>query len=142
MRVTNPAGKTQKVRAEHNPSEPGSFATPVQVDLPGVYRVAADVRRGGVPLGSAEAAMLVGGADPEMTDPRLNTQVLERVALESGGRVVTAHDVEGLVDTLRRRVPAARLAVIQDVWNTGWSFAALVLLLGAEWILRRRWGLR
>jgi hypothetical protein len=86
--------------------------------------------------------MLVGGADLEMTDPRLNVQVLERVALTSGGRVVAPEDFAGVVDALRRRVPAARLAVTHDVWHTGWVFAAIVMLLGAEWILRRRWGLR
>ena len=86
--------------------------------------------------------MLVGGAELEMSDPRLNTQLLERVALGSGGRLITPQDLDCLVDALRRRVPSARLAVTEDVWHTGWSFAALVLLLGAEWILRRRWGLR
>ena len=93
-------------------------------------------------LGAAEKGMLVGGADLEMTDPRLNTQVLERIALASGGRVVTPQDFGVLLSALRGRVPAARLAVTHDVWDTRWAFAALVLLLGAEWILRRRWGFR
>ncbi len=144
VRVTDPGGKTQKLRAERErgPDEDGSFVAHVRVGAPGVYGVGVDVRTGGKALGSAETAMLVGGADLEMTDPRLNTQVLERVALGSGGRAIPPQDLGSVVDALRRRVPAARLAVTQDVWHTGWSFAALVLLLGAEWILRRRWGLR
>ena len=91
---------------------------------------------------AAMTNVLVGGADVEMTDPRLNLPVLQRIALGSGGRVVAANDRATLVDALRQRLPAARLAVVRDVWHTGWSFAALVLLLGAEWTLRRRWGLR
>jgi hypothetical protein len=86
--------------------------------------------------------MLVGGADIEMTDPRLNVPVLERIALASGGRVFTAGDIGGVVDALRRRVPDARLAVTKDMWDTGWSLSLVMVLLGAEWILRRRWGLR
>jgi hypothetical protein len=86
--------------------------------------------------------MLVGGADREMTDPRLNTQVLERIALASGGGMVNPRDFAALLSALHGRVPAARLAVTHDLWDTRWSFAALVLLLGAEWIVRRRWGLR
>jgi hypothetical protein len=28
----------------------------------------------------------------------------------------------------------------QPIWNRWWYLAALALTLGAEWILRRRWG--
>jgi hypothetical protein len=30
---------------------------------------------------------------------------------------------------------------MRDLWNTGWSLAAIVVLLGCEWLLRRRVGL-
>jgi hypothetical protein len=48
------------------------------------------------------------------------------------------------------RLPALLSAVnaepaaprLEDLWHTPVIFAALVLLLAAEWILRRRWGLR
>jgi hypothetical protein len=30
----------------------------------------------------------------------------------------------------------------RDLWHEPWAFALIVLLLSAEWILRRRWGLR
>jgi hypothetical protein len=30
----------------------------------------------------------------------------------------------------------------RDLWHEPWAFGAIVLLLSAEWILRRRWGLR
>jgi hypothetical protein len=30
----------------------------------------------------------------------------------------------------------------RDLWHEPWTFALIVLLLSAEWILRRRWGLR
>lgn len=56
--------------------------------------------------------------------------------------MIAPGDGAALRDALTAAVPAARLAVTEDLWHTGWSFAALVLLLGAEWILRRRWGLR
>jgi len=142
FRVTDPNGKTQAMRVERGGSDDGSFVATVRVDVPGVYRLTADARRGGTPLGSAESAMLVGGGDLETADPRLNVQVLERVALASGGRVVAPEDFASVVEALRNRVPAARLAVTYDVWHTAWAFSALVVLLGAEWILRRRWGLR
>jgi uncharacterized membrane protein len=142
LRVTDPAGKTQSVRADRDPNEAGAFVAPIRVDAAGVYRLVATARNGSSTLGGAETSMLVGGADLEMANPRLNTQVLERLAVSSGGRVLAPTDIGSAIEALRRRVPAARLAVVYDVWHTGWSFAALVALLGAEWILRRRWGLR
>jgi hypothetical protein len=77
-----------------------------------------------------------------MSDPRLNLQVLGRVTAATGGQVIAATGVESLTELLRDRVPAAVLSVRRDLWHNGWSFAAIVLLLGAEWVVRRRWGLR
>ena len=77
-----------------------------------------------------------------MTDPRLNLQVLQRLALRSGGRLVTPGETASLAERLRAAVPAARLAVTHELWHTGWSFAAILALLVSEWVLRRRWGLR
>ena len=86
--------------------------------------------------------MLVGGADLEMTDPRLNRALLERLATRSGGRLLTDNQVTELPDLLKGAVPDAAMVVRRDLWHTGWSFAAILVLLGAEWILRRAWGLR
>jgi hypothetical protein len=86
--------------------------------------------------------MLVGGADLEMTDPRLNSQLLQRVAVASGGRVTGDTDAASLADSLVAKVPAASLAVRHDLWHNGGSFAVILVLLASEWILRRRWGLR
>jgi hypothetical protein len=77
-----------------------------------------------------------------MADPRLNTQLLQRIALASGGRLVGPDETTTILEALRAGLPAARLAATHDLWHNGWSFAAIVILLGAEWILRRRWGLR
>jgi hypothetical protein len=86
--------------------------------------------------------LLVGGSDPEMADPRLNQQVLQRLAVRSGGRLIAATDVAAVADQLKAAVPGARLAVTHELWHTGWSFALILSLLVAEWLLRRRWGLR
>jgi hypothetical protein len=56
--------------------------------------------------------------------------------------MIAEGDGAALVEALRAGAPAAQVAVTRDLWHNAWSFAAIVLLLGAEWILRRRWGLR
>ena len=144
VRVTTADGRLEQVRATADPEAPtsGRYIARFKAGDSGVYRVVADAKRERAPLGSASASLLVGGADLEMADPRLNTAVLQRLAAASGGRVVSEADVAEVVSALETNVPAAALSVRRDLWHNGWSFAAIVLLLAGEWVLRRRWGLR
>jgi len=142
FRVTAPDGRAEQIHAAPARDEDGRFVARFTPQQPGVYRVAAEARRGSALLGSAATAVLVGGADLEMTDPRLNLQLLQRVAISSGGRVIREGDVAGLVESLRTAVPAARLATRRDLWHNGVSFGLIMALLAVEWTLRRRWGLR
>jgi hypothetical protein len=140
LEVTTPDGRIDRVAAAADAD--GRFVARYRAEQPGVYRVAARATLKGSDAGAASAAMLVGGADLEMTDPRQNTQVLQHLAARSGGKTIDGSDTASLVAALNAAVPAAALAVRQDLWHNGWSFTAIVLLLAAEWILRRRWGLR
>ena len=136
-----PDGRLETVRAAAG-SSPGRYAARFTPAQSGVYRVTATVSRGTASLGTSSTSLLVGGADLEMTDQRLNTQLLERIASSSGGRLISTGDTGALVESLRGAVPAATMAIQRDLWHNGWSFAAIVLLLAGEWGLRRRWGLR
>jgi len=144
VRVTAPDGRSESVSVitETGADAAGRFVAEYRPSVAGVYRITADVTNGTTGLGSASASMLVGGADVEMTDPRLNRQALERVALASGGRLVGEDQLGTLGDMLKALVPAAQLSVRRDLWHNVWSFAAILALLAAEWVLRRRWGLR
>jgi uncharacterized membrane protein len=144
VRVTAPDGRIEQLRAalESGGDHDGRFLAHYRPEQPGVYRVAAEARRDSAPAGSGATAFLVGGADLEMADPRVDVPLLRRLAVASGGRVVDPQAVGSILDDLRASAPVAALAVRRDLWHNGWSFAAIVALLAAEWILRRRWGLR
>ena len=144
LRATRPDGRVDALAAAAPSAagRPSEFVARYRPDEPGVYRLTADVRSAAGPPASAAASLLVGGADSEMTDPRLNLHALQRVALASGGRVIEPGDVASLAGDLHAALPTAMLLLRQDLWHTGWSFAMLLTLLGAEWVLRRRWGLR
>jgi uncharacterized membrane protein len=145
VHLTAPSGRVDTVRAEAVHGSAGGFVAMLRAPEAGVYRVAADARQGQTALGSSSGTMLVGGVDPEMTDPRLNEDTLQRVARASGGAVVAwgrSVDTASLIDRLQAGAPAAALAQRQDLWHTGWSFAILAGLLAAEWLFRRASGLR
>jgi hypothetical protein len=144
VRVATPDGRLEQLRAAVDPAAPatGRYVARFDAGDAGVYRVVADAARNRSALGSASTALLVGGADLEMTDPRLNIQVLQRLATASGGTVAAESDAPEVLRALEAGAQAAALTVRRDLWHNGWSFAAILTLLGAEWLLRRRWGLR
>jgi len=144
VRLTSPDGRTESLPAspQLRQDAAGRYATRLHPGTAGVHKVTAEVRRGNGRFGSATTSVLVGGADLEMSDPRLNEQLLQRVASVSGGRLLDEDRLDDLGDMLRASVPVAALSARRDLWHTGWSFAAILALLAAEWILRRRWGLR
>ena len=144
VRITTPDGRLQHLRAagDSAPDAIGRYVAQFQAEQPGVHRVVAEARRGTQPAATAATSFLVGGADIEMTDPRLNERLLQQLASASHGQMVEPGKAAALIDALRAGVPAAALAVRRDLWHTGWSFSAILLLLSAEWLLRRRSGLR
>jgi uncharacterized membrane protein len=144
VRLTPPDGRLHQLRAgrETASASDGMYVVHYRADQPGVYKVVAEARRGGQSAGIGAASFLVGGADVEMTDPRVNERLLQRLAQNSGGRMVASGETAILADALRAAVPAAVLSVRRELWHTGWSFAAIVLFLGAEWLVRRQGGMR
>jgi uncharacterized membrane protein len=144
VRITTPDGRVEGLRAAPvtGRGREGQYEASVRPESAGVFKVAADVRQGSTHVGAASGSVLIGGADVEMTDPRVNRAVLERLAATSGGSMLTESQLSGLPATLKSAGSAAALPVQRDLWHTGWSFAAILVLLGTEWMLRRSWGLR
>ena len=143
VRLTAPDGTIQEMQAvrdhEHGA---GRYVVHYRADQPGVHRAVVNAGTPGGAAAPGASSFLVGGADVEMSDPRLNARLLQRLASDSGGRMVGPGEGLVLRDALLAAAPSAALAVRRDLWHSGWSFAAILVLLGAEWALRRRFGLR
>jgi hypothetical protein len=140
--ITGPGGSSQPIALRRDPEVAGRFAGQVTPEVPGLYRVQGEARRGSRSLGPIDAWFHVGGADREFADPRLNEAFLRRLAHASGGEYVPASDAGRLASLLRSAAPRALEPERRDLWHEPWTFALVVALLSAEWILRRRWGLR
>jgi uncharacterized membrane protein len=123
------------------PGTDGHAVSTWLADRPGLYEIAAEARDGDRVLGAASRYVLVGGIDPELTDPRLNDVTLRRIAAHGGGAYVRAADASSLASRVREARASARREM-RDLWHNAWSLAGIVALLAAEWGLRRRWGLR
>jgi hypothetical protein len=140
--LTKPGGAVEPIRLRRVDPASGRFTAAIGSEQPGLYRVHAEAKRGAASLGASDRWFYVGGADREFAEPRLNEGFLRRVARNSGGRYVRAADASRIVGWLQASTPQSAAPERRDLWHEPWAFALVVLLLSAEWILRRRWGLR
>jgi uncharacterized membrane protein len=139
--LTRPDGGQAPLPLAGAPSQEGKQAGGFAAAQPGVYRVILSARQREKSLGTAEHLLLAGGVNPEFIDPGLNEAVLRRIAQSSGGRYVRPDDVRNIGSWFSQTVQP-RNPEVRDAWHNAWSFLAVVVLLSAEWTLRRRWGLR
>ncbi len=141
LAVTAPNGESRSLTPALSSPRDGRYSVAARFDQPGVYRLDATAARAGVRIGTASRQVLVGGTDLEMAQPRLNDAVLRRLAAETKGSYLPADRAGELPALLRQSRADAGAPEQRDLWQNGWSFLALVALLGAEWLLRRQAGL-
>ena len=60
----------------------------------------------------------------------------------NGGTYLSIGDVDRVGAAIRAGKPVPVTREYRDLWNTGWSLLLVIGLLVAEWLLRRRMGLR
>lgn len=84
--------------------------------------------------------MLVGGVDPETSDPRLNEPVLQRLAAATGGQYLEPDQVGELPGLLGDAGEGRQPTEVRDLWHNAWTLLGIMGLLAAEWLLRRRVG--
>ena len=141
IEMTAPNGEKRQMPAALSSPQDGRYGVAARFDQQGVYKIDVVATRGGTRIGAASRPVLVGGVDLEMTQPRLNEAVLRRLAAESNGRYVPADQVGQLPSLLRASRAEAGTPEMRDLWHNGWSLLAIVGLLAAEWVARRRVGL-
>lgn len=141
IELTAPNGEKRQMTAALSSPQDGRYSVAARFDQPGVYKIDTIATRSGVRVGTASRPVLVGGVDLEMTQPRLNEAVLRRLAAESNGRYLRADQAGQLPSWLRESRAEAGTPEMRDLWHNGWSLLAIVGLLAAEWVARRRVGL-
>ncbi|MGE3877437.1 MAG: VWA domain-containing protein [Planctomycetota bacterium] len=124
--------------------EPGTYEARFGLEQPGAYAflVLDGDREGGKVL--ARKDVLVKIPDRELAESSQDRAALESIAKQSkGGRYVTLAEVQGLAAELTQRRPVSTEVdrSTRPLWDSTWSILVLLTLLGAEWLLRKRWRL-
>jgi uncharacterized membrane protein len=108
---------------------------------PGAYKVVARGEGAGGPGEVATTAVAVRGSGPEDSDVAPRPGLLAAAAEITGG-AFQALPGGGLPDLRMADPEVVEIGRRRDlpIWDRWWWLVALAASLGAEWVLRRRWG--
>lgn len=90
---------------------------------------------------NAQSNVLVSDLNREYYSAAQNSDLLKRIAAETGGKYYTPAQVQSLLDDLTYRQTPYSERVTKDLWDMPVNFMLLIGLLSAEWFLRKREGL-
>ena len=144
--VTGPEGERSPLETAAT-DQAGEYRSEFIPRREGSHRIEARASLAGKPLGSAAANFLVALPSEENDDGRPRPELLQTVAARSQGMFVHAASLTGahwseFEQLMERAAPSSIVARSRvALWNEPLLFTLAVLLLAAEWWLRRTWGL-
>ena len=146
LRIFSPEGEPIPVVAAAARDE-GDYTAEFTPTREGTYRIEAEASLGGKVLGrdqnSFTAAYFYGEADDGL--PRL--ELLQQLAEKNHGEYLPIAEwneqaLERIAARLESIAPSEIVEQRQTkLWNNLWPFSIMLLLLSAEWWMRRKWGL-
>ena len=81
-----------------------------------------------------------GGDNRELDNLSVNRELLEAVALNSGGQYFAEEEARNLVNLLESIDKKKVISSETNLWSSYWWFVAIIGLLVAEWVMRKRAG--
>jgi uncharacterized membrane protein len=140
-RVTSPSGAVEELPVEWTVERDGEYAVEFRPTEEGDYEVEVEATRDGQPLGSDVTHLRAAPSDDEFFGAGRHTQLLRRIAEETGGRFYTPETVGTLADDISVTGAGVTLVEELDLWDMPVLFLLLLLLMSAEWGFRRARGL-
>jgi hypothetical protein len=136
--ITGPDGQTRDVPLSLVVDRDGEYTSRFTATADGFYEIAVD---GGKAVGTAKAFVRAAPDDREFFDPSMRATFLRRVAEDTGGPFYTASSVSTLPEDITYLGRGITVLQEKDLWDMPVILVILVGLVGAEWLLRRNWGL-
>jgi len=116
------------------------YSTLVEANAPGLFTARSEFRLKGEEL-SASTRYLVDAPVPEFTGRPIDRDILQRIAASTGGRFYTLENRDAWLGNLH--VPEEHYSRVRllDLWNNPLIVGSIILLLVAEWVIRKLWNL-
>jgi hypothetical protein len=119
---------------------PGVFHAAWTADKPGSYLAEVTAQKGSAELGSDTFPFERIDGVAENFHTLQNRELLEKLATETGGRYWRPEELGRLPSEISYSDAGISVRDIKELWNMPVVFLWLLLLMAAEWLLRRKWG--
>src|SRR5205085_9725686 len=141
-RVTKPSGAVVDVPLKFTTlNSVNTYVGEFKADELGQHRIELIGTSASLGQLTATSNMLVSDLNREYYSAAQNSDLLKRIAAETGGKYYTPAQVQSLLDDLIYRQSPYSERVTKDLWDMPVNFMLIVGLLTAEWFLRKREGL-
>ena len=141
-RITKPSGATVEVPLKFTSiNDADVYVGEFKADELGQHGIELVANSKGLGQVDAKSNVLVSDINREYYSAAQNTELLKRIAAETGGKYYQLSELQSLLDDLTYRKTPYSERVTKDLWDMPINFLFIVGLLSAEWFLRKREGL-
>ena len=119
----------------------GRYRGQLKAGAQGDYEFEVQAQKGGVDLGNGAGRFTVGRYSLEFEDMRMNRDLLENLAAQSGGTYTAPDRLGAVLSDLDLAPQPLTESYRTRLWGRPWPLFVLIGLLGVEWTARRRWGM-
>ncbi|MFB3778117.1 MAG: glutamine amidotransferase, partial [Bryobacteraceae bacterium] len=138
--ILGPEGVSASLELSPSATEAGQYEGEYMAEKPGSYLVEVTATRGAEEVGRDVLTFRRENGVAENFRTEQNRELLEKLAEETGGRYYTPDKVGRLSEEVSYSEAGITTRELRDLWDMPAVFLLLLLLRGAEWLLRRRWG--
>ena len=142
LEITPVGGQPFRLKADMDGEEPGKYVATYWSREPGGYAVEAKVTAAdGTDVGVAKTGWTSEAGAAEFRALRLNRALLQNIADQTGGEIVSQDRLDQFAAGLPEREVPLTETWIYPIWHRPWVMFLAMLCLCGEWGLRRWKGL-
>lgn len=119
----------------------GQYKKTHRVFESGTYRVEGEATLRGRSLGKDEIEFSVSSFNPEFIDTRAHPELMESLARVTGGRSGPPDSLASIVGAMNFQPQTIHSTREIELYSFPWTLALIIVLLSAEWFIRKRKGM-
>ncbi len=138
--INRPDGQVDSLTLKPDPLEPGAYTGDYSADKAGAYVAEVVAHDDKLEVGRDTLTFRREDGVAENFNAAQNKDLLTRLAADTGGNYYTAANAKRLDDEIAVSEAGISGHDSLDIWDMPALFLLLILIRGAEWLLRRKWG--
>jgi len=120
----------------------GLYEGIMQTNVSGDYSFISSALLNGKKLGDDSGKFNIGEVDLELTNTKLNSELLKSISKNTNGMYFTISDKEKYIQLIREKNKNNKTEKIIkseiSLWSDSWFLIIIVLLFSIEWFIRKR----